>query len=443
LVPDAGNRALQLLHEHAGATVLAGWVDSYPAPPTKSTIELNRSEIERILGVGLPDAEVERILAALEYHYEAPPWGWAITPPDFRTDIQAGAADIIEDLARVSGYDRLPSRLLPTELPTPLGNLRLEYEDRIKDTLADIGLFECITYSLSSSEAEAKLHPAQEHAQIEFVALQNPISPERSVLRRSLLPGLLEVAARNTQQAERVALFELGAVFQPNGHQLPHEPQRLAIVLTGRCQQPTWDDPLGLSPKTFDFFDMKGVLEVLFQQFQLDAVTYEPLKTSAHLHPGRAATVHCSQHCVGQFGELHPKVAAAFGLHERAVLVAELDLEILLFLVPQRVGYQPFTTLPAAKRDIAVIVPDDMPLARVLTELRAAGGELLTDVALFDVYKGDSIPPGTKSLAFALTYQPKEKTLTEKEIDKAHQKIEGRLVHVLKAVVRGKEAAGS
>ena len=138
------------------------------------------------------------------------------------------------------------------------------------------------------------------------------------------------------------------------------------------------------------------------------------------------------------FGELHPKVAAAFELKDRAVLVAEIDVTLLFDAIPERTTYRPFNTLPAAKRDIAVIVPEELPMDRVLAELRTAGGELLTDAELFDVYRGDSIPAGTKSLAFALTYQPKEKTLTDKEIDKAHQKIESRLVHVLKAQIRGK-----
>ena len=151
-----------------------------------------------------------------------------------------------------------------------------------------------------------------------------------------------------------------------------------------------------------------------------------------------SATASLNGRVLARFGELHPKVAGAFGLADRSVLVADLDAEAILAAVPERYPYRPFNTLPAAKRDIAVIVPDDTPMDRVLAELQAAGGDLLASAVLFDVYRGDSIPAGTKSFGFALTYQPREKTLTDKEIDKAHQKIEGRLIHVLNAQIRGK-----
>jgi phenylalanyl-tRNA synthetase beta chain len=248
------------------------------------------------------------------------------------------------------------------------------------------------------------------------------------------------VAARNLQAADSVALFELGFVYLPKaGQQLPDEPRRVAVVLCGRRTASAWDDPLGDKPKGYDFFDLKGVVESLLADLHVTGATFEAVKTVPHLHPGKAAEVKLGGQSVGTLGELHPKVATAFGL-SGAVLVAELDAEAILAAVPERYPHRPFSTLPAAKRDVAVIVPDDLPADRVLSELRAAGGDLLTDATLFDVYRGDSIPAGTKSLAFALTYQPKEKTLTDKEIDKAHEKIEGRLKHVLKAKIRGKDA---
>ncbi|MEO2089276.1 MAG: phenylalanine--tRNA ligase subunit beta, partial [Gemmataceae bacterium] len=262
---------------------------------------------------------------------------------------------------------------------------------------------------------------------------------ERAVMRRSLLPGLLSVAKENLQNTDSIALFELGFVYLPKaGQQLPDEPQRLAVVLGGRRSVSTWDDQLGDKPKQYDFFDLKGVVESLLSDLHVPGVTFEPTKTVPHLHPGKAAEVKVGSNSAGVLGELHPKVAAAFGLTS-SVLVAELDADAVIAAVPDRYPYRPFSTLPAAKRDVAVIVPDDLPADRVLGELRAAGGELLTEATLFDVYRGDSIPAGTKSLAFALTYQPKEKTLTDKEIDKAHEKIENRLKHVLKASIRGKQ----
>lgn len=442
VVLPAAKRAAQLFYRHAGGEVLAGVVDVYPAPIPPQAIKLDRTEIERLLGFGLPDGEVERVLTALQFKLESTPWGWSVTTPPTRLDIQAGAADLIEELARVSGYDRLPERLLPLEMPTPKGNRDLATEQRVQDLLADFGLSECITYALTSAEVEAKLNPVSREPKASadgYVSLLNPISPERSVMRRTLLPGLLEVAARNLQTVDSVALFELGFVYLPKaGQQLPDEPRRLAVVLCGRRTVSAWDDQLGEKPKQYDFFDLKGVVESLLADLHVPGVTFEPTKAVPHLHPGKAAEVKVKGRAAGALGELHPKVAAAFGL-TGSVLVAELDAEAIIAAVPERYPYRPFSTLPAAKRDVAVIVPDDLPADRVLGELRAAGGELLTEATLFDVYCGDSIPAGTKSLAFALTYQPKEKTLTDKEIDKAHEKIENRLKHVLKASIRGKQ----
>jgi len=354
---------------------------------------------------------------------------------------------LIEELARVSGYDKLPERLLATEMPVPAGNRDLANEQRLQDLLADIGLTECVNYSLTSKAVEALLVPLPPggggvRGEGAWVELLNPISPERAAMRRSLLPGVLEVAARNLQAAEGVAAFELGFVYLPKaGEKLPDEPRRLTVVLCGRRSVAAWDDTLGTKPAQFDFFDAKGVVEAVFGGLHLGGATFEPSRAVPHLHPGKGAEVKLNGTVVGTVGELHPTVAAAFGLAERAVQVADLDAEAILAAVPDRYPYKPFSPLPAAKRDIAVIVPDEMPADRVLTEVKAAGGELLTDAVLFDVYRGDSIPAGTKSLAFALTYQSKDKTLTEKEIDQAHGKVEGRMRHVLKAQIRGREGA--
>ena len=159
-------------------------------------------------------------------------------------------------------------------------------------------------------------------------------------------------------------------------------------------------------------------------------------QTTPYLHPGRSADLLVGGKPVGSFGELHPKVAKAFDLAGRAVLVGEFDLEAILAAVPGRFAYAPVPRFPAALRDVAVIVPEEVTAERVVAEIRAAGGGLLRDVRLFDLYRGESIPAGTKSLAYALTYQADDRTLTDKEVDKAHKKIEDRLVHVLKGTIR-------
>lgn len=228
-------------------------------------------------------------------------------------------------------------------------------------------------------------------------------------------------------------------MYLPSKEKLPDEPRRLAVVLCGPRAPAAWDDDQKAPPKVYDFYDLKGVVESLAADLHLPAVSFAATQGVPWLHPMRAAELRVNGTSVGAFGELHPKVAASFGLADRAVMAAELDLEAVLAAVPARYGYRPFSTFPPAKRDIAIVIPEATTAEQVLAEIRAAGGDLLTDAALFDVYRGTGLPDGTKSLAFALTYQAPDRTLGEKEIVKAHEKVEGRLRHMLHAQIRGKD----
>jgi phenylalanyl-tRNA synthetase beta chain len=304
----------------------------------------------------------------------------------------------------------------------------------------DLGLQEVITYSLTTPEREGPLNPPPTG----YVTLVNPISTERSAMRHTVLAGVLEVVAFNLKHTDTVRVFEVGSVYlQRDGAKLPDEPRRLAIALTGKRTPPSWQDgsdPQAGTPPAgdLDFFDLKGVVESLVGDLHLPIVGYRPAK-SAHLHPGRSADLLLADKPIGSFGELHPKVAKSFDLAARSVLAGEFDLDALLAAIPARFAYTPVPRFPAALRDVAVVVPEEVTAERLLAEIRTAGGALLRDVRLFDLYRGPSIPEGTKSLAFALTYQADDRTLTDKEVDKAHKKIEDRLVHVLKGMIRGKE----
>ena len=189
-----------------------------------------------------------------------------------------------------------------------------------------------------------------------------------------------------------------------------------------------------------DFFDLKGVIEALACDLHLPEVSFKPSPV-AYLHPGKSAELLIQDRSAGHFGEMHPRVAERCGLGNRPVLVAELDLEVILAAVPDRYTYTPVPRFPAALRDVAVVVEESVPADRIAAEIRAAGGSLLRDIRLFDLYRGESIPPGTKSLAYSLTYQADDRTLTDKEVDTVHKKIEDRLKHVLNAQIRGEEQA--
>jgi phenylalanyl-tRNA synthetase beta chain len=358
-----------------------------------------------------------------------------VTTPPYRTDIQAGAADLIEELARIHGYDRLPSTLLSGELPPQRGNRSLVIEERIKDVLATSGLQETITYALIAKEREAALGVSGS-----YVEVLNEISADHKVMRKTVLAGVLESAKHNLLHTDTVRLFEIGSVYQPKpGEKLPDEPRRLAIVMTGPRNPVAWDDPLGVKPATIDFFDLKGVIESLAADLHLPNVTYRSTREVLYLHPGRASELIVDGKAVGCFGEMHPKAVQVFELGDRSIMAAELDLEAIIAAVRDRFAYSPVPRFPAALRDIAVIVDDGVSNERITAEMLAAGGELLGGARLFDVYRGEPIPAGSKSLAYALIYQAGDRTLTDKEIDKAHKKIEDRLRHMLKARIRGKD----
>jgi len=363
-----------------------------------------------------------------------------VTTPPHRLDIQEGSADLIEELARIHGYDRLPLTMLSDELPEQLGNRPLEFEERIRDILVEAGLQEVITYSLTDPGREA----ARKLPSLPYVELLNPISSDRTVMRHSVLSSVLEVAAANLRHTDDVRFFEIGRIYLPKtGEKLPDEPRRLALFLSGRRHADFWADTTTGFAAALDFFDLKGIVEALFQELHAcDVVQYRP-SAAPCLHPGKAADVVLGGVVVGSFGQVHPQLATSIGIGERAALAGELDLEAIMAGVPERYAYRPLPRFPAALRDVAVIVDEQIPADQVAAEIRKAGGDLLADVKLFDLYRGDSIPPRTKSLAYALTYQADDRTLTDKEVDRVHRKITESLKRVLKAQIRGQEEASS
>ncbi len=443
-VRPAAERAAELMRQYAGGTIAKGIVDCYPAPLLPQVIELRMTQVKRLLGIDFSPEDAGRILRTLEF--EVQPLGGAalqVAVPPHRLDIQEGAADLIEELVRIHGYDRLPATLLADRLPRQQTNAPLAFEERLRDLLVSCGLQEMISYALTMPEKEAPLKPQDERSESwAHVRIKNPISSERVVMRRTLLAGVLESVAANLRHTNDVRVFELGFVYLPKENKpLPDEPRRLAIVMTGRRREDFWSDTAtGESTAKYDldFFDLKGLIEAMAADLHLPQVRYQPSK-SGYLHPGKSATLLVHDRSIGDFGELHPRAAESFGLAGRTVLVADFDVEALQSAVPPRYQYVPVPRFPAALRDIAIVVQEQVAADKIAGEIRAGGGELLRDVRLFDVYRGPSIPPGTKSLAYALSYQADDRTLTDKEVDKAHKKIEDRVKHVLKASIRGKE----
>jgi phenylalanyl-tRNA synthetase beta chain len=264
----------------------------------------------------------------------------------------------------------------------------------------------------------------------DYVRIANPIAPERSVLRQSLLASVLEVVEKNAR-AESIAMFEVGPVFEPVKNDLPNEPRRLAIVMTGARIASAWDMK---DLTSFDFFDMKGRIELLLAGLRFTDIAYAETEPSHHLHPGKSAEVKVNGQIVGVFGELHPLAKEKYEFGDAPVIVAEFDLEKLSTLNPSY-GIKPVSEFPPMYEDIAIIVDESVAASAVEALIRQTGGKTVTDVRLFDVYRDEKIGAGKKSLAYSLTYQA-EKTLTDAEAAAIRNKIVKRLENTVGAKLR-------
>jgi phenylalanyl-tRNA synthetase beta chain len=336
-----------------------------------------------------------------------------------------GLADVLEEVARSYGYDNIPETRMADTLPPQIGNPVFEWEEHVRDILVNLGLQEIVSYRLTSPERESRLVPHDE-----YVVIANPITPERRVLRRSLLASVLEAVEKNAR-AESVAMFELGPIFEPTENNLPHEPSRLALAVTGARIPTAWD--VKASP-LFDFYDLKGRIELFLSGLRYTDVSYALIDSVNYLHPGKSAEVKVNGQTVGVFGELHPLVKEKYEVGDAPVIIAEFDLEKLRSLNPAY-GIVPVAEYPPVYEDIAVIVDESVPAARVEALIRQTGGKIVANVRLFDVYRGEQIGTGNKSLAYSLTYQS-DKTMTDAEAAAIRNKIVKRLEHEVGAKLR-------
>ena len=430
-------RAAELLRRLAGGTVWQGIIDYYPNPPEEQEIALTPAEVARIGGITPDKDEIRDMLEALEFAVEDAGDHLLVTPPDHRLDIE-GAHDLIEEVCRIYGYDRIPETEMSDTLPPQRTNRELEQEERIKDLLVQLGLQEVITYRLTTPEREAKLLPPGSGVAPDdrpYVTLSNPITVDRVAMRHSLLASVLEVAAENSRFQEHIALFELGQIYLASEEGvLPDELRRLAIVLTGLRQQEHWTDENGAV--AYDFYDLKGILEDLLRALRVEDWRVEPAEHPTY-RPGRTARLLRGERQLGILGEVHPLVIEALDMRtEWPVLATELDVELLLEQLPERHSVEPVPSYPAVHEDLALIVDESIPAADVEQAIHQAGGFLLQDVRLFDVYEGEQIPAGKKSLAYHLSFQSPSKTLTDAEVRRQRERILQQLEQKLGARLR-------
>lgn len=459
LNPIAGKRAADLMCEIGKATLTAGMVDSYPVVQPEQVVYLTEGELKRQLGISISLAEVAAVLQKLDFTTKIIPaaqlsptsekatFGLSIDPresvlaataPWHRLDIQI-PADLIEEVVRMIGYDRVDTTLLADALPPQRRNLLLQTEQEVRNLLIACGLQETINYSLTTPENHEKLKLELPEQSDRYVTLANPLSIHHRVLRRSMLVSAIESLAYNASFTDRQATFELGRVYLPEEGDgvRPHEDQRLSILLTGsRRPLSVHSDPAGA--EDFDFFDLKGIVETLVARCGVASNDIEFINnTGTGTFTLNCAEVKIKGETQGIIGELHPDVRAEFDLPDRQVYLAELRVGPLSKPAFKLDIMPPISNYPAMVEDLAFVVAESVTAKQVFDAIRDAAGQLLCSVELFDLYRGEPLPEGHKSLAFELTYQSHTSTLTDVEVLAIRNRIISAVAEKVGGVLRG------
>jgi phenylalanyl-tRNA synthetase beta chain len=425
------DRAVELLLECAGGTVARGVLERHARRRPTAPIRLRPARLNALLGTHLGSAEIERPLRALGAEIaRGSKTHVRVVPPSHRFDLQV-EVDLIEEVARLAGYDTIPATTPAVAIGGPGSGLQRDVEERARAALRAAGLSEMVTLALIAS-AENRRFPGLPEMAGDPIPLRNPLSADADELRRSLLPGLLHVLEENRRHGESlIGGFSLGRVYARSGSQY-HERQALGLLIAG-----TWPPAtVGEAARASAFADIKGALDLLLGRLHLDAVRWETLAGEApYLHPGKSARITIGSVLCGVAGALHPDLVAESGLAGE-VWVAELDMLRVVQYCPRRVNFRVLPRFPAVQRDIAVVVEMDFQAQLVLDAIAASGEPLAEDARIFDQYTGAPIPDGKKSLAYTISYRAADRTLTDEEVNAVHERIVGALLQRLPVEVR-------
>jgi phenylalanyl-tRNA synthetase beta chain len=420
----ASARAAALLARLAGGRVAPGVVDVYPRPVAPRTLALRPARARSLLGLDVSLEEITRCLRALELEVAPDGERLAVTVPTVRRDLER-EVDLIEEIARVHGLDDVPATL-PAALAPPAAAGAERTGERARDALAAAGLHEAQTFAFTSRARIAALRLPEGHPGARPIAVVNPMRPEQEVMRTSLLPNLLAAVAHNLSfGAESVRLFEVGHVFLRSDRELPHEPLFVAGALAG--DRPGWLTPDG----SLDFTDAKGAVERLGAALRV-ALDFVPARSEhGFLHPGVAAQVLAGGVHVGLVGEVHPDTRARLGI-ERPAFAFELNLELLPR--PPAATLRPIPRHPAVGRDVSFFVDAHVPAARIRSVLEDGRPPILEDVRVTEDYReAGKVPAGKKGMLWSMTYRAEGRTLTDAEVDAAHEALVARLLSTLGA----------
>jgi phenylalanyl-tRNA synthetase beta chain len=426
-------RATQLLLELAGGRAAKGIIDVYPGKSKPKPILLNAREVERLSGLKVNTGGILKVLKALGFECQEGDSGSqiSVSVPYWRSDVKC-SADLVEEIVRITGYEKIPITRLSSPLPQQKSKLsplaqQSNLKEKLRSILTGFGFQEILTYSLVSLEKLQKLSPKLELT-IPPLKVANPMTREQEYLRTSLQSGLLSTLSHNQKfEQEGIRLFEIGKVFLPRGKDLPEEKEMLCAVLSGPRAELSWQT----DKEKLDFFDAKGVVENLLNQLGLKA-SFD-IGADGMLFQRRGADIIVEDDKVGIVGDVHPRVVQAFELSD-AVCLIEIDLEKVLARITGTKEYQPIPRFPSVTRDIALVVDEQASYRRAEEIIQSF--PLVKQVTLFDLYRGEQIPEGKKSFAIRIIHQSPKHTLTDEEVDQTQEQMLAKLHQELGAILR-------
>jgi phenylalanyl-tRNA synthetase beta chain len=443
LPPSASARALSLMVELAGGSPAQGILDVRAAREERKSIAFASTDLTGLLGQNYSENEIAGVLQPLGFELSGDGTNFQAVVPTWRRDVE-GKADIAEEVARIVGYDAIPTTLPAGRIPPPAEDPILRWQEVARSALAAAGVQEIMSYSLVGPQANLRLDASAPDpitgVDETTIPISNPMSVDHSRLRTTLLPSLFQTVAANLRYTNRAAIFEIARVYYPPLAPLPREERQVTVVLAGRRLPESWSTDAAV----FDFYDLKAVVEALFRALhvpgaRLSEESADGLRAN-WAHPGRWATIRAGEddQPVGVMAQVHPRVAYRFDIETVELYAAEIDLERLVSLARDEVGVQPIPRFPAVTRDLALLVRDDVSHESLAITIRSAAGPLLEDIALFDVYRGAPVPEGHRSLAYSLTFRSSERTLAEEQVISALETVEQEVSARFGATVRGK-----
>jgi phenylalanyl-tRNA synthetase beta chain len=433
-VVRALNRAAKLIAELSGGSVYKNYIDEYPLKVSRAKdIPLKLGRINSIIGASIKGRDVVRILSSIDMLITETGRGkYLVTPPSFRVDITR-EIDLIEEVARLYGYDHVPVTLPDISITEMPAVLRLDLEETVRQLLTGTGYTEVVNYSFITPASVDYLCLKENDERRRMVHIRNPLVEDQSVMRTIMVYGLLDTLKKNTNnECVDLKLFEMGRIFLSRGEgQLPEEKNVLAGLLSGAVSEDLWGAKLKA-----DFYDLKGCVENIFYDLKLDNCHYRSGNSEPFLHPGKSCNIYLDDVSVGYAGEVHPDVIEKMDLKTGAYIF-EINLDILADHVIKGIAYKEISKYPAVTRDVAFVIPADVATDYMLDIVLQQKEDLLENVGIFDIYAGKGLSEGMKSLGLRFSYRASGKTLTDIEVNSIHEKIVHNTMQLTGAKIRG------